>query len=58
MGGFSFRHMLLGGFEPGPFRADGVHWSDIDFNILVIDMEVAAEPGILWAEVVHWSDYN
>lgn len=20
MGGFSFRHMLLGGFEPGPFR--------------------------------------
>lgn len=43
VGGFSYRHTLLEGFEPGLFRADKVHLSDIGLDIFNCDVEEMVE---------------
>lgn len=43
VGGFSFRHELLEGYEPGLYRADGVHLSEIGLDIFNCDLEEMVE---------------
>lgn len=49
VGGFSFRHELLEGFEPGLFWADGVHLSDIGLDIFNCNLEVMVKKAAAWS---------